>query len=151
MTNQDETRDPIELLLGQALSKIEAPPKQTIDAAKALADFIDLDASLARLLDAEQPALRDPGVRQDTYEWDDGTTLHLQTSPSGDDLQLTGVLDGAAVDAMTLQGADGSTIAVQLAHGSFEAVAPAGRWFRMLFTSQDQDYVTPWAPVETTS
>lgn len=149
MTDESEARDPIEQLLGRALAKAEAPPRQTVEAAKALADFIDLDASLARLLDAEQPALRDPRVSQDVYQWDDGTTLHLQTAPSGNGLQITGLLEGQQVDAMTMQSLDGTIIPIPLVHGSFETLTPDGQWFRVLFTSGGQDYMTPWERTRT--
>lgn len=145
MAEPDREQDPIEAALGRAFAKIDPPPTITVDAAAALFDFIDVDASLARLLEAGQPALRDPSIDQITYAWDDGLTMHLQTGRVENGWQVTGVLTGADPNELIVQFADHSTRVVPIVHGSFEVVVSVEHQYRFLLVDGDVRRTTPWS------
>jgi len=144
MTDGSDLPDPVEELLGRALAKADQPPPATVAAAAALADFIDLDAAVARLLEEEQAAVRDPGMDQRTYAWDDGSTLHLQTQSTDQGLEVTGLLSGFDSDTVTIQTVDGDAATAPVARGSFEIRVPATGRYRLRFGVEGGRRVTPW-------
>lgn len=128
-------------LLGRAL-EADGPPSTALEAASSLFDFVDVDASLAQLIDSHTPALRASGIRQEAFAWD-GVELTLQIDNGGDITHLVGDVTGAEVDVVHIVCHDGRRLQATCDLGSFETSISCVH-LRLELDSPSGRLMTPW-------
>ncbi len=121
--------------------RVEHPvPGDAIDAAAALFDFVNFEASIAEVMESEL-TVRSQSTRSRTFTWADRCSLVLETVAAAGKTLLTGVVMPAISDAVTLRTPDGSATDIDLVAGTFELSTPAS----MVRLELDGGaFVTPW-------
>ncbi len=121
--------------------RIEHPvPPDAVDAASALFDFVNFEASIAEVIESEL-AVRSPNTRSRTFTWADRCSLILETVAAAGKTLLTGVVMPSISDVVTLRTSDGSATDIDLVAGTFEVSTPAS----MVRLELDGGaFVTPW-------
>lgn len=121
--------------------RVEHPvPPEAVEAAAALFDFVNFEASIAEVMESEL-AVRSQSTRSRTFTWTDRCSLILETVAAAGKTLLTGVVMPAISDVVTLRTPDGSATEIDLVAGTFELSTPAS----MVRLELDGGaFVTPW-------
>ena len=114
--------------------------REAVDAAAALFDFVNFEASIAEVMESEL-AVRSQTTRSRTFTWADRCSLILETVAAAGKTLLTGVVMPVISDVVTLRTPDGAAQEIDLVAGTFELSTPAP----MVRLELDGGaFVTPW-------
>lgn len=130
----------LEDLVAGTLRAEHPVPRDAVDAAAALFDFVNFEASIAEVMESEL-AVRSQSTRSRTFTWADRCSLILETVAAAGKTLLTGVVMPAISDVVTVRTPDGSAQEIDLVAGTFELSTPAS----MVRLELDGGaFVTPW-------
>ncbi len=132
--------DWLENLVANAVGEEHPLPPEAVEAAAALFDFVNFDASIAEVMESEL-AVRSQSTRSRTFTWADQCSLILESVAAAGRTLLTGVVMPAISDIVTVRTPDGATTDVDLVAGTFELSTPASL---VRLELADGAFVTPW-------
>lgn len=135
--------DGLEELLADAFETFDPVPADLKATAAGLSDWIHPDASLAVLVARESVALRSPAISQSEFAWPE-FSMSVQWAFSNGRLSILGMFPEAAPDSILVQGPHRTSVEASLVRGSFELDTEGDSPFRISFSVEGQEFVTPW-------
>jgi len=130
----------LEDLVSSAVTEQHPVPPEAVEAAAALFDFVNFEASIAEVIESEL-AVRSQSTRSRTFKWADRRSLVLETVASAGRTLLTGVVIPSVSEVVTLRTPSGEAEEVTLIGGTFELSTPAAM---VRLELDGGSFVTPW-------